>query len=208
MGLVGHIDGMESKRGGMTAGELLAQQATDPLYQAARSAKNWDLAQIAEQRRREQQPLLNDLSAAGVIVDWVGQLCSNPDPDERIYRVLLDHLAKPYSPWLLEWIGRAFARKSARPIVWDTLVDVIKTHALDERATGGVMAAISDMAQPSDLAILIELLSDPSLGSSRVFLVGNLMRSRRPAARDALLRHQDDPDLTKEITSRLSRTRG
>lgn len=67
--------------------------------------------------------------------------------------------------------------------------------------------AISDMAQPGDLHTLTDLLSDPSLGTSRIFLVSNLMRSKRPEARTALLRNQADPDLTEEITARLSRSR-
>lgn len=206
---VDHIYGMASKkRGGMTAGALLAQLAADPVYRAMRRAKDKEHAKLVEQRRQEQRPLLNDLATAGVNVESVGRLLEIPDPDERIYPVLLDHLTKSYSPWLLEWIGRAFGRKAARPIVWDTLIHLLASHVLEERATVGVMVAISDMARPSDIATLIMLLSDTSLGMSRIFLVSNLMRSKRPEARAALLRHKDDPDLTKEITARLARSRG
>ena len=192
----------------MTAGELLAQLATDPQYQSVRIARDRQLAEIAEQRRQEQEPLLRDLAAAGVTVDWVGLLLEMPNVDERIYPVLLEHLTKPYDPWLLDWIGRAFGRKTARPIVWDTLISLIKTHVLEEAAAGGVMVALSDMAQPRDLGTMIDLLSETSLGSSRIFLVRNLMRSKRPEARAALLHHKDDPDLTEEITARLARSRG
>lgn len=198
---------MGTKRGGMTLREAMEQQDADPAYQAMRRARDSESAEVAEQRRREQQPLLNDLSAAGVIVAWVGELCSIPDPDPRIYPVLLDHLTKPNSPWLLEWIGRAFGRKTARPMVWDNLINLVKTHALEEPAAVGVMVAISEMAQPRDLETLIDLLSNPSIGGSRVFLVSNLMRSKRPAARAALLQHQDDPDLRNEIKARLARSR-
>lgn len=191
----------------MTAGELLARQAADPQYQAMRHARDRELAELAEQRSREQMPLLKQLAAVDVVVDWVGRLLEMPNPDERIYPVLLDHLRRPYSPWLLEWIGRAFGRKSARPIVWDTLIGLIKTQALGGRAAEGVMVAISDMARPDDLGTLIDLLSDPSLGPSRIFLVGNLMRSKRQEAKIALLRNQLDPDLNQEITARLSRSR-
>lgn len=191
----------------MTLREAMEQLNADPAYRVMRRARDSELAEIAELRTREQQPLLNDLSAAGVIVAWVGELCSIPDPDARIYPVLLDHLAKPYSPWLLDWIGRAFGRKTARPIVWDTLINLIKTHALEESAAVGVMVAICGMAQPRDLETLIDLLSNRSVGGSRVFLVGNLVRSKRPAARAALLQHQDDPDLTNEIKARLARNR-
>ena len=197
---------MGTKRGGMTARDLMEQLDADPAYQAMRRAKDHELAELAEHRRREQQPLLKDLSAAGAIVAWVGELCDIPDPDPRIYPVLLDHLTKPNPPWLLEWIGRAFGRKTARPMVWDTLINLIKTDALEEKAASGVMVAISNMAQPRDLQTLIDLLSNSSIGSSRIFLVSNLMRSRKPAARAALLQHRDDPVLKHEIKARLARS--
>lgn len=179
----------------------------DPAYQEMREAKEAGHAELVEQRAQEMRPLLDDLAAVGVAVDRPSRLLEVPDPDERIYPVLLDHLTRPHNPWLLEWIGRAFGRKSARPIVWDTLVKLIKAHSLEKSAVEGVMVAISDMAQPRDLATLIDLLSDPSIGRSRIFLVSNLMRSKKPEARAALLRNQDDPDLAKEITACLARRR-
>jgi hypothetical protein len=198
---------MGTKRGGMTLRELQAQQDADPEHQAMRRARDSELAKVAELRRLEEQPLLNDLSAAGTVVASVCELLNLPNPDARIYRVLLDHLTKPNPPWLLEWIGRAFGCKAARPFVWDTLINFVKARALEKRATVGVMVAISEMAQPRDLEVLIDLLSDQSIGTSRIFLVRNLMRSKRPAARAALMQHQDDPDLTIEIKARLSHSR-
>jgi hypothetical protein len=189
----------------MTVGELLAQQATDAEYHAMRRAKDRELAEIAERRRREQRALLDDLAAVGVIVDWVGRLLETSSPDQRIYPVLLDHIGRPYSPWLSEWIGRALGHKAARPLVWDTLIHRLKARVLSKPAAEGVFAAISTMARPADVDTLIELLSEPQLGSGRIYLVRNLMRSKRREARAALVEHQGDPDLTKEITARLSR---
>lgn len=203
----GHNRFMTHKRGGMTLKEANARLASDPIYQAVRHARDQALADVARQRTLEQKELVRDLAAAGVTVDWVGDLLNMAEPDPRIYPVLVDHLSKPYSPWLLDWIGRAFGRKTARPIVWDTLIDLIKRRVLEQPAVAGLMAAISDIAQPGDVATMIDLLGDTSIGSSRVFLVRNLMRSKRPEARAALVRYQADPDLTLEITARLSRRR-
>lgn len=198
---------MVRKRGSMTLEELQLQLADDPEYQAMRAAKDREFSDMAEQRKREQQPLLKELATAGVIVDWVGELLRIPSLDARVYAVLLDHITKPYSPSLLEWIGRAFGHRSDRPIVWDALINLLKDYSLDGKAVEGVMAAISDIARPSDLHTLIDLLSDPLLGPSRIYLVSNLMRSKKPEARSALLRKQSDPDLNREITFRLSRSR-
>ena len=204
---LGQMNGMGAKKGRMTAGELLARLDADPAYQAMRAAKDKARAELAERREREQKPLLDDLAAIGVTVDWVGGLVQIPAPDERIYPILLDHLRRPYNPWLLEWIGRAFGIKPARSVVWDVLISLLKCHALDERAADGVMDAISEIAQPRDLPTLINLIADRSLGERRIYLVRNLMRYKRPEARDTLLRLQDDPDLTTEITARLARSR-
>lgn len=205
---------MVIKRGSKTLEEWRAQQAADPdyqaiapHYQAIRDARERELSEIAEQRRLEQQPILKELAEAGVIVDWVGGLSAIPSLDSRVYAILLDHITKPYSPSLLEWIGRAFGHRLDRTIVWEVLINLLKDHALDNHAVEGVMAAISVIARPSDLHTLIDLLSDPLLGSNRIYLVGNLMRSKKPEARFALVRYQSDPDLTIEITDRLSRSR-
>lgn len=192
----------------MTAREYEAILAADPAYQAMREAKEAEHAKLVEQRARDMRPLLEDLAAVGVVVDRPSRLLEDPNPNQAIYPVLLDHLTRRDTPtWLLEWIGRAFGRKSARPIVWDTLVDLIKSHSLEKSAVEGVMVAISDMAQPRDLATLIDLLADRSIAAGRIFLVSNLMRSKKPEARAALLRNQDDPELAKEIEARLSRSR-
>jgi N-acyl-D-aspartate/D-glutamate deacylase len=192
----------------MTARDYEAILAADPEYQAMREAKEAEHAKLVEQRARDVRPLLEDLAAVGVVVDRPSRLLEDPNADQAIYPVLLDHLTRPDTPtWLLEWIGRAFGRKSARAIVWDTLVDLIKSHSLEKSAVEGVMVAISDMAQPRDLATLIDLLADRSIVAGRIFLVSNLMRSKKPEARAALLRNQDDPELAKEIEARLSRSR-
>lgn len=193
---------------GVTLGEAMAQQDVDPAYQAMRAAKGNEHAERVEQRRREAKPLLDDLAAIGVVIDGVQRLLSIPRPDDRIYPILLDHLRRTYSPHLLEWIGRSFGTKSARPVVWEELVSLLKDHTLEKSAADGVMVAVSEMAQPRDLPTLIELISNRCLGQRRIFLVSNLMRSKRPEARATLVRLQDDPDLIEEIEARLHRARG
>lgn len=63
---------MAKKRGSMTLEEYHAQIDDDPKYQAMRATRARELSEIAGQRKREQQPLLEELATAGIIVDWVG----------------------------------------------------------------------------------------------------------------------------------------
>ena len=198
---------MGAIKGPITAAELMAKLRADPQWVAADKERARIHAERAEASRLEQKPLLDDLAAIGVSVDRVDRLLSMINPDEGIYPILLDHLGRSYSPMLLEWIGRSFGRKSARPLIWDTLVSMLTSHAIEGPAAEGVMAAISDMASPSDLDTLIDLVTDQSLGIGRIYLVRNLMRSKKPEARATLQRLQNDPDLHVEITARLKASR-
>ncbi|WP_162789483.1 hypothetical protein [Altererythrobacter sp. ZODW24] len=198
---------MVKKRSGMKARDLIASLETDFGHQVILAAKTEELADTAFLRRQEQKRLLDDLAENGVVLESIDHLLGIAEPDERIYPVLFDHLQRQYSPWLHEWIGRAFGKKSARPIVWDELVNLIRSNLLEASAADGAMIAISAMARSSDVEALIDLISDHSLGERRIFLVSNLMRSKAPRARTALIQMRSDPELSREINARLGRSR-
>src|SRR5690606_32460364 len=72
--LVGHIAGMPTKGGWVTAEEHAKRLAADPAYQAMRKEKEAEQAKRVEQRAQEMQPLLDDLAAVGVVVDRPSRL--------------------------------------------------------------------------------------------------------------------------------------
>lgn len=181
------------------------QLLRDPAFLEMREEKEAVRAKLVEQRAKDILPLLDDLSAVGVVFDRPSRLAEAKDLDSKIYPVLLNHLTKPHPAWLLEFIGRAFGKKSARPIVWDDLVRLVKADCLEKPAMYGVMVALSDMARPRDLPTLIELLSDQAIGRGRIFLITNLARSKKREARSALLQNRDDPELAQEIEACLAR---
>jgi hypothetical protein len=198
---------MAAIKGPMTAAELIARLRADPEWIAADKERKRLHAERIKASRLEEKPLLDDLAAIGVSVESVYRLPVETSHDERIYPVLLDHLTRPYSPMFVEWIGRSFGADSARPFIWNTLVPMLKSRAVEGPAAEGLMAAISEVAKPRDLNALIELITDRSLGVGRIYLVRNLMRSKKPEARATLKRLQNDPDLKKEITARLKASR-
>lgn len=191
----------------VTAGELLRELEADPEWVAARDARDRDARDQEEQFRREQQPLVADLAAAGVVVQSAWDLLNSPGPYPAALPILMFHLSRPYSERVLEGIARALAVKEARPIAWDELLALLKSGTLPPEAANAAMVAISAMARPSDLPVLVALIREPSLGARRVFLVRNLMRSKRPEARATLLQLRDDPDLRIEIAARLRASR-
>lgn len=196
-----------TKRKPITAAEHLAILSADPEWVAMRAAKDAELAKRRAQLRVEAKPLLDDLAALGIAVESAWELNSGYANYEAAIPVLLSHLKRPYSPRISEGIARALAFKEARLTAWEPLLKILRTKSFSGRVADGVMAAISEMARPADIQTLIELMEDNSLGSQRMLLVSNLMRSKKPEARSALLRLQNDPELQKEITFRLKKSR-
>ena len=110
-----------------------------------------------------------------------------------------------------EGIARALVKKWARSLAWDGLLEAYRNEPnLSNVAPPGEIGApsgpkvamadaISTMATPSDLDTLIELISNPSNGPSRIMLIRNLSRSRAKLAFETLVRLKDDPDLKLEI---------
>jgi hypothetical protein len=187
----------------MTAADLMLQLEADPVWVASRDAASVERARREQESRIEQAPLLRDLSLAGTPVNNVWDLVNRSRPYVQALPVLLDHLARPYSSHTLEGIARSLATKAARPIAWATLLTMMRERALPREVADGVMVAICAMAHPADLACLIGLVEDASIGPSRIFIVRRLMRSKRAEARQALLRLRHDPDLRIEIAARL-----
>jgi hypothetical protein len=192
-----------TRRGPITAAEASRQLEADPEWCARRDAKEAARAERTRRLALEQLELLRDLQAAGKEVGSVWDLVNTATPYPEALPVLLDHLLRPYSDRTREGIARALAVKDARPLAWDVMFGLIRSRSLPKEVADAVMVAISAMARPADLSALIGTLADKSLGSSRIFLVRNLMRSKRPEARQALMNNRADPDLQKEIAARL-----
>jgi hypothetical protein len=67
----------------------------------------------------------------------------------------------------------------------------------------GLAVALSAMARPSDIGVLIELFNDGTHGKTRIFFVRNLARSKNPEAFATLVRHRGNKDYAPEIEHRL-----
>ncbi len=197
---------MLSNKGGMTLAEHTKLCEADPDWIARRDANEQKRVLAGEESHRQQAPLLQDLESVGIIIFCVWDLVNTAKPYPSAWPILLAHLSRPYEDRIRERIARSLAVKDARAIVWDRLVELMYSEPPQSGAKAGMMVAISAMACPSDLKAIIDLISDPSIGSCRLFLVSNLMRSKKPEARQVLLALRDDPDLRLEINPRLRRS--
>ena len=129
--------------------------------------------------------------------------------------VLLEHLQRDYPPLVREGIAWALARKWARNLVWDRILELyVKEPNLARQAPPGELGmpagakdamanVIFELARPADFDTIAELLSDPSNGPSRGLFVPLITRSRRPQAIELLVQLRDDLDLEVMIEEAL-----
>lgn len=197
---------MRARRGGMTLAEYTVLLKADPEWMARQQASERKRENAERTLREEQAPLLDALRTIGINVKTVWNVVDTVASHPLAFPILLDHLHRPYSDRIREGIARALGTKEARDIAWDQLIELLRGEAPESGAKDGMMAAISAMTRPSDLQTLIDLINDQSIGPCRIFLVRNLVRSRKLQARQALLDLRDDPDLTREINARLKRS--
>jgi len=192
-----------ARKTSITAAEAIRQLEADPEWVSRRDAREQDRVRREQRSQQEQRPLLRDLEATGTRVSDVWDLVNTPTPYPRALPVLLAHLMHPYGDRIREGIARALALKEARPLAWEQLISLIGSKSLPKQVADGLMVALSAMARPTDLQAMLGLISDSSIGASRIFLVRNLMRSKKPEARQVLVNLRDDPDLRMDIAARL-----
>lgn len=196
-------------------------------------------AMVEEQQRREQerekrseewrqaeQPLAEELRAAGFDVESSWDLFNRKEPwnkKERIrpypeaLSILLKHMEYPYPDRVREGIARALAVGRAGwaaagvdfRFAWETLTRLYRKEEAGTDAKAGLAVAISAMAESDDelLDEVIALARDATLGESRILLLSALQRSRLPKARKALVELGTDPELSKEVQAIFRRVK-
>jgi HEAT repeat protein len=188
---------MTQKKQPINAGELMARLETDPTWVAKRAQRDAERQQRIEEERRTTAPIAADLRAAGIAVDSPWELVSRGEPQPSAIPILLNHFQRPYPAQTREWIARTIGALRASP-TWDTLVRFYRSEQ-DPKAREGLAAALADLADPSRLDELIELVRDRQHGPSRAFLLLPLRRARLAKARETIESLANDPDLKLEI---------
>lgn len=191
------------KQRGRTAGELTAELEADPAWRAARERKDAAQRELEHASRAAEAPLLADLCHVGIDVSTVW-LLHKAAPYSAAIPILLSHFERPYPAEIREGIARALAVPEAS-WAWERLVTLLfrepVTQGRDIRFA--LALAVAGAAPKGSTDKLLDLISDTSLGESRLAFVSPLLRSRDPRALETLERLRDDPDLTKEVQFRL-----
>lgn len=185
-------------RSGRTAAELMAELEADPEWVAARDAEERQLERDEAELRRQQVPLLADLSAVGIHVTDVWDLVNTSEPYPAALPVLVQHLHLDYAEPIREGIARALAVPDAVPF-WDQVMKLFRAaDPGDVRIYQGLGVALSGMATRSRLAEVRAVLRDRRLGPARGFFLRTLTRLRAPDRWEVIGDLFDDPEIGAE----------
>lgn len=158
-----------------------------------------------------EQPLLDELKRIGVKLESIWSTRHIKMMPPETFQIILKHLRSDYPNRAKEGMAAALGRREARDAVWTDLLALYRELPDDinpDRVKERVAASLSDIAHPKDLSTVIDLISDPSNGPSRVMFVRNLSRSKRVEASTTLQSLRHDKDLSAEIDAVLKRKIG
>ncbi|MGE3731245.1 MAG: hypothetical protein AB7F83_11920 [Lysobacterales bacterium] len=199
----------------VTAAELMAELQRDPEYRGRMEKQEQEHQSRVTEWRRAEQPLIDELRAAGFDVESVWDLFNRKEPwnKKELIRpylealpILFKHLQLPYPDRVREGIARALAVPEARS-GWGILKAVFEADPSHSGAGSkfAVGLALATAADDSVLEELIRLACDSRHGESRVALLLALCKSQQPIARAALLELREDPQLTQAVDQLLGR---
>ena len=164
----------------------------------------------AQQERRlaplyaAEQPIVNDLRAAGYDVRTTLDLGNSGEPYPSAIPVLLRHLRLgTYPDEVVEWLARALGVKEAVPY-WQELRDFY-LYVRGPSAEEGLAAALAMTARKKHLDDLIGLVADESRGDIRLLFFRPIKRFGGVKGRQILESYQDHPLLGKEARAQLAR---
>jgi hypothetical protein len=199
------------KRTPTTAAELSAKLEADPVFVAQRAERDRKFALRASRIQTEQQQIVDELKQAGCNLQSLSDLINRSNDYDHAISVLVKHLLLPYSDVTRETLARALAMKSAahtwpilvaeyqKAIVGRGIVVPGESEEFNLGAKDGLACALAATVTEATIEELIEIMKDPSHGSSRVLMVSALRKSKNHKAKEALEVLAFDPDLQKEI---------
>jgi len=183
----------------------MAELEADPEYMAQQEQGDAELRHKAEEWRRAEAPLVDELRGAGFEVDSAWDLVNTSTAYPAALPILLEHLGRPYPDRVRESIARALAVRDAK-FGWEALTQLYRQEEAGTDAKDGLAVALAAASDDKVVDEVIALSRDAGHGESRLLLLRGLARSKAPQARSALEQFSDDPVLGQEAR-RLTKQR-
>ena len=194
-------------KGPMTAGELMKELESDPEWVAREKAEErWRMAR-ARRLAREEEPLVQEIARAGLLIDSVWDLVNTREPYPEAIPVLLRHLEKTdYDPAIRDGIARALTVRGY-PEILPAMIEAFRRDP-EPRLNGPKWAmgnAIEVLFDDKYVEEIAELAKDSSHGAARSELVFALAKSRTSLADETLQDLRSDPQITVFVEEALKR---
>jgi hypothetical protein len=150
-------------------GELERRRREDPEYRRRVEATEAEQAERHRQDRKDEQPVLRVLAAAGLEVDTLWALYKDPAVAAKAAPILVSQLALDHPPKVLGGIASALDRTTARRH-WDQLAALYE-QTDNAEARDRATALLSGCATRSHYEQLLGFLAQAGLGVSRIYFL-------------------------------------
>jgi len=186
----------------VTAEELMDRLNSDPAFVARRQEKERLRLEREKTLRLAEAPVVKALKDVGLNVESCWDLLDTRSKYTDAIPVLLEHLNKEYPDAIKEGIVRALAIPEARA-GRSTILDLFNKTSDSTHRSLKVALAVAIVATTTDSNIdeVMNLITDPSHGESRVMLLRALRKSKNMKAKEILEELRDDPTFQREISS-------
>lgn len=193
--------GDTASRGGGRMDEFAAALAADEAYQQELAAWTAEDDEVEAELDRAEQPLTQDLRAAGLDVDSVWDLGKHQVwPYPQALPVLMDHLERGgYPDDTTDTIGQALAVKEA-VTYWDRLKELLLAAPSEAQAEAAAIA-MSECATSAQLEDLIRFLDLEERGDTRIFFLRPIRRLGGEHGRAIIEGLRNHPVLGTEATA-------
>jgi len=195
-----------SKRKPKSADEFMKELEGDPEYQAATAERDRRTTEAEDELSQAEQPLVQELADVGVDVESVWDLVNTSTDYSAAVPVLEKHLQDAtYPDRVREGIARSLSFSSAAS-AWPTIVDLYRSTTGSFDLQQGLAVAMAGTVTAETLDELLTEARREEHGESRLLLLHGLKRlkSKLPAAQEALEGFVDDPVLGKTASKMLA----
>ena len=187
------------KRGGMTLAEhdaLLKEEGRYEAMVAEHQRRERERLKRQKELRTAERPLIEELRAAGFVVDTAWDFVNTNVSYPEAVPILLRHLQKDYPDRVREGIARALAVPESKS-AWETLRDEFERSEdpTSQGAKWGIACALSVAGHDDVIDDVLRLLAEKRHVRNRVPLLDILARSELERAARALEAMCDDPEI-------------
>lgn len=189
---------MKKKSGDETAKDFIDRLHSDPNYRQRIAEHEANIILRREQFRAAEAPIVNALRGIGEDISSTAELVNTSRSYPAAIPVLVEHLQRPYPPYVLESIVRALTVKEARGVASSALISLFQRLPITGWPKWEVGNAICMTATELDLDALLRIVMERSHGTDREGVVLAFERLHTPQTDRVMIELLSDPTVARQ----------